>query len=229
MTTWPAPEAMIPMRARLDVVAGPVVVAPTVEDAAVFLAGAAVTTGTVVLRNWDALADDPAAPVLRDLLATFGAYVVRSAEGLTCTSRATSGHLEGITYDLSAAPSLAGIALVLAALADGPSRLAGISQAPRAKETLSALSALGSRAVARPDVIEIEPGSLRPGEWPAHGDPGLAALGAVLGLVVPGIRITGIDPDAPGLRPFRKAWRQAMTADENILPGTTTGTVPYYV
>ncbi len=110
---WPAPAAKVPLRARLDVVPVEVVEAPTVEDAAIFMAGAAVTTGTVVLRNWSTLAHDPTAAVLRDLLASFGTYVVRSAEGLTCTSRSTSGHLDGISYDLSAAPQLGGVALVL--------------------------------------------------------------------------------------------------------------------
>ncbi|MBB2946570.1 5-enolpyruvylshikimate-3-phosphate synthase [Actinoplanes lutulentus] len=229
---WPAPAATMPVRARLDVVAvdstGAVVEAPTVDDAAVFLAGAAVTTGTVVLRNWEALAADPAAGLLRDLLATFGTYVVRSAEGLTCTSRATSGHLDGVDHDLTAAPGLAGIAVVLAALADSPSSLHGVSEAPRVAEVLENVTALGGDATVRAGVVEIVPGPLRAGAWQSHGDPRLGAFGAVLGLVIPGVRIAGLSPDAPGLRPFLKAWRWAMTADENILPGTSTGTVPYY-
>ncbi|BBH68380.1 hypothetical protein ACTI_50650 [Actinoplanes sp. OR16] len=217
MTTWPAPLATMPVRARIDA-------ATTLDEAAVFLAGAAVTTGTVVLRNWDALAEDPAAPVLRDLLATFGAYVVRSAEGLTCTSRSTSGHLNPISYDLSTAPGLAGVACVLAALADGPSRLSGVPQSPRVTEVMDNLTALGGRVTMRSGVVAIVPGPLHAGAWQAHGDPVLGALGAVLGLVVPGVSIVG-SPSRPA---FLEAWRRAMAADENILPGTSAGTVPYY-
>nr|WP_269809809.1 hypothetical protein [Kineosporia rhizophila] len=225
---WPAPAAKVPLRARLDVVPVEVVEAPTVQDAAVFMAGAAVTTGTVVLRNWSALADDPAAPVLRDLLASFGTYVVRSAEGLTCTSRSTSGHLEGISYDLAGAPGLAGVALVLAALADSPSQFTGLAEATRVEQVAANLTRLGANCHVQADVVTIVPKELHGGLWNSAADPVIAALGAVVALVVPDVHITGLSPEAPALQPFLRVWDRAMTADENILPGTSSGAVPYY-
>jgi 3-phosphoshikimate 1-carboxyvinyltransferase len=236
-SSWPTPNADLPLRARLEVVhvdaAASVIDAPTVADAALFLAGAAITTGTVVLRNWGVLAGEPSAPVLRDLLATFGTYVVRTAEGLTCTSRSTSGHLDGIAYDLGAAPDLAGIALVLAAVADDLSCLRGVASAPGSAAVRANLDALGAQISDGPDgSVLVTPVPLRAGVWPSDGDAGLAALGAVVGLVVPGLVVTdadGVDwAHAPGFQPFLRAWRRAMSADEHILPGTSAGTVPYY-
>jgi 3-phosphoshikimate 1-carboxyvinyltransferase len=203
--------------------------APTIADAAVFLAAAAVTTGTVVIRNWDAIASSPSAPILRDALASMGTYVVRSAEGLTCTSRSTSGHLSGISLDLQGHPDLIAPMIVLAALADEPSELHGLAaHAQYAEQLLIELRGLGGLAEWDGATAVIHPQPLHGGLWDGAGVPAAAALGAVLALIVPNIRVGGLELDSDEGRAFLTAWRGALAADEHILPGATRGTVPFY-
>lgn len=237
-TVWEAPLATIPVRATVTVPhlgdkEDVAVFAPTVADAAVFLAAAAVTTGTVVIRNWEQIASEPSATPLREALATMGTYVVRSAEGLTCTSRSTSGHLTGITLDLAAHRDLIAPMLVLAALADDPSELRGLSgHRAYVRALLGELQGLGALVDGDVDsdgaTVRIFPQPLHGGEWRGAGEPAAAALGAVLALVVPNMRVSGLALDGAEGRRFLGEWRAAMAADEHILPGATRGSVPFY-
>lgn len=234
---WEAPLAAIPVRATVTVPhlgadaddAGVGVYAPTVADAAVFLAAAAVTTGTVVIRNWDAIAGEPSATPLREALGSMGTYVVRSAEGLTCTSRSTSGHLSGIAVDLAVHRDLIAPLLVLTALADDPSELRGLADhAAYVEELLAELQGLGALVDWDGDVARVFPQPLHGGEWSGAGEPAAAALGAVLALLIPHMRVSGLALDGTDGRRFLDEWRSAMAADEHILPGATRGTVPFY-
>lgn len=234
-TVWEAPLAAIPVRATVTVPAlrtpddDVAVFAPSVADAAVFIAAAAVTTGTVVVRNWDDIAHEPSATVLREALATMGTYVVRSAEGLTCTSRSTSGHLSGITIDLGAHRDLIAPLLVLATLADEPSTIEGLSSYANYVELLLAeLQSLGALIDWDGATARIFPQPLHGGQWSGAGEAPAAALGAVLALVVPHVSVSGITVDSDAGRRFLSEWADALTADEHILPGSTRGTVPYY-
>lgn len=231
---WEAPLAAIPVRATVTVphLGGEEdveVFAPTVADAAVFLAAAAVTTGTVVIRNWDQIASEPSATPLREALATMGTYVVRSAEGLTCTSRSTSGHLSGISLNLAEHRDLIAPMLVLAALADDPSELRGLAgHRAYVRELLGELQGLGALVDGDGDTVRVFPQPLHGGAWRGAGEPAAAALGAVLALLVPSMRVSGLSLDGAEGRRFLDEWRSAMAADEHILPGATRGTVPFY-
>lgn len=240
---WQAPLAAIPVRATVTVPhlhdpdanrgeAGSdvAVYAPTVADAAVFIAAAAVTTGTVVIRNWDRIAGESSATALREALATMGTYVVRSAEGLTCTSRSTSGHLSAITVDLADHRDLIAPLLVLAALADDPSELTGLAAHRDYVELLLAeLQSLGALIDWDGQMARVFPQPLHGGSWSGAGEPAAAALGAVLALVVPDVSVSGLTVDSDDGRRFLAEWAHALAADEHILPGSTRGTVPYYV
>lgn len=206
------------------------IVAPTVADAAVFLAAAAVTTGTVVIRNWDEIAGAVSAAALREALAAMGTYVVRSAEGLTCTSRSTSGHLTGIDVDLTSHRDLIAPLLVLAALADEPSHLSGLAAHAEFVDVLLAeLHGLGGLVEWDGRSATIHPQPLHGGRWEGAGDAAASALGAVLALVVPDMHVAGIALDTESGQAFLSEWRAALEADEHILPGSTRGTVPFYV
>lgn len=235
---WDAPLATIPLRATVTVPhlgastshANTEVYAPTVADAAVFLSAAAVTTGTVVIRNWDAIAGEPSATPLREALASMGTYVVRSAEGLTCTSRSTSGHLRGIAVDLSGHRDLIAPLLVLTALADDPSELRGLGKhGSYVDRLLAELQGLGALVDWDGETARVFPQPLHGGEWTGAGEPAAAALGAVLALLVPHMRVSGLTLDDASGRRFLDEWHAAMAADEHILPGATRGTVPFYV
>lgn len=234
-TVWDAPPAEIPVRATVTVPhlaegGASHVVAPTVADAAVFLAAAAITTGTVVIRNWDAIAEDTSAAALRDALASMGTYVVRSAEGLTCTSRSTSGHLDGISVDLTGHRDLVAPLFVLASLADHPSELRGLrGHGGYIDELVGELRGLGADVAWDGETARIAPQPLHAGVWRGGGEPAAAALGAVLALVIPGVQVAGLALDGADGRRFLEEWRSAMTADEHILPGSIRGTVPFYL
>ena len=236
---WEAPTAKTPVRATVLVrplshgfnaasVKGEIC-ALTVADAAVFLAAAACTTGTVVIRNWSSIAENPSATILREALASMGAYVVSSKEGLTCTSRSTSGHLSGITIDLADNPDLIAPLLVLSVLADEPSELRGLTAHHKITEPVVAnLNRIGGSIEWNGSTARVFPRPLHGGAWVGAGTAASSALGAVLALVVPGIRVYGVEMDSREGRAFLKEWNSALDADEHILPGATRGTVPYY-
>ncbi len=185
---------------------------------------------TCVIRNWDAIAEDTSAAALRDALASMGTYVVRSAEGLTCTSRSTSGHLDGISVDLTGHRDLVAPLFVLASLADHPSELRGLrGHGGYIDELVGELRALGADVAWDGETARIAPQPLHAGVWRGGGEPAAAALGAVLALVIPGVQVAGLALDGADGRRFLEEWRSAMTADEHILPGSTRGTVPFYL
>ena len=188
-----------------------------------FLAAAAVTTGTVVVRTWPV--GRPGGDRVRAVLADLGTYVVRSADGLTCTSRSTSGELTGVRADLRGIAEVVPVVAVLAALAQGPTRVR-VDDDPRVAAVVAALTAVGGRA--RVDagdvgalVLVIEPVALRGGTWPTAGDAGLALAGAVLGLRTPGTVLDDIGPLTAEVPGFTDLWTRLLWADEHLLPGTS--------
>ncbi|TKV58799.1 hypothetical protein FDO65_14935 [Nakamurella flava] len=221
---WNVPTAEIPVRGR---------VRPTVPDrpfdpyhAAAFLAAASVTTGTVVVQGWprptghgtDGAADDR----IRHLLAGLGVYVVRTAEGLTATSRSTSGDLRGGRFDLTGMPRLVPLALVLAALAEGPSTLIGPARtAPAALAAVEALRTVGGAADWTGDGLLVHPRRLTGALWVAAGDVDVALAGIVLGLTVPGVRLDDLSPVIDAIPAFDDLWLRLLWADEHLLPGTS--------
>lgn len=231
MTRWSAPLALTPVRGRVTVPVARADHPDAVEywadpaDATCFLAAAAVTTGTVLVHNWPRRVGMPdpvsvAADLSRTTLAAMGTYVVRNQEGLTCTSRASSGELVGTQMELGADVRLAPVFAVLAALARSPSRLSGLPLWLAAQLTAN-LRAMGADVHQDGPHLVVRPAALRAGEWRSFDNRFMIMAAAVLGLRVAGVVVddtTALRVQLPG---FLDSWALLMAAETHLLPGTS--------
>ncbi|MDT4913483.1 MAG: 3-phosphoshikimate 1-carboxyvinyltransferase, partial [Pseudonocardiales bacterium] len=182
------------------------VVEPDLSNAAPFLAAALVTGGTIRVPNWPAVTTQAGAALPR-LLAAMGADVAYDDGALTVTG---TGTVSGLDEDLHEVGELAPTLAVIAALADSPSALRGIGhlrghETDRLAALSTELSRLGGDVTEHADGLTITPRPLHGGEWRAYADHRMATAGAVLGLVVDGVRVDDIEcttktlPDFPGM------------------------------
>ena len=213
---WRAPHARIPVRGHLSVPPGPEENLKA-ADAAVFLAAAAVTTGTVLIENWPAAGSEELAA--RNLFADMGLYVVASPDGLTVTSRSTGGNLQGVEADFSAVPDLAPLAAILAALAETPSSLHGVGPV-RAEGIMANLRGVGTTVDFVDSTLRISPAPLSGDCWPNRGDAHLVLAGMVMALKLPGLRVEGMTSAAERIPGFEALWNQVLNANEYLLPGS---------
>ncbi len=225
--SWMTPVARIPVRGRVTALVGMDAMGGVVDpaDAVVFLAAAAVTSGTVLVRNWPGVVGgaDPVS-VTADLarlgLASMGTYLVRTDEGLTCTSRASSGELTGVEVDLTGAQGMGPTFAALAALSTSPSALRGLP-AELGSRLYANLLALGGRATWDGSVLLIEPAELEAGIWRSFGERRMVTAAALLGLRVDGVLVDDISCLRKDLPRFQDTWAYLMAQDAHLLPGTT--------
>jgi 3-phosphoshikimate 1-carboxyvinyltransferase len=190
-----------------------VIVQPDLSNALPFLAAALVTGGTVTIAGWPAVTWQPAAQIL-DLLSGFGAGCTLREDGLTVTG---TGRIRPVTADLGDAGESAPVAAVLAALADGPSRLTGIGHLRRHEtDRLAALAteigALGGDVTELDDGLEIRPRALRATGRPfaSYDDHRLVMAAAVLGLAVPGIEVANAATVGKTFPAFTQLWASML-------------------
>jgi 3-phosphoshikimate 1-carboxyvinyltransferase len=203
---------------RWRVAPGPVravdhTIEPDLSNAAPFLALAAVTGGSVTVRDWPRVTTQ-AGDALRDLLTRAGCAVDLSDSGLTVTGSDT---ITGLDVDLHDVGELTPVVAALCALADGPSYLRGIGHI-RGHETdrLSALAAelhgLGADVTEHPDGLELRPSRLHGGVFHSHADHRMAHAGAVLGAAVDGVLVDDVDATSKTFPGFPQAWASALGA-----------------
>jgi 3-phosphoshikimate 1-carboxyvinyltransferase len=193
-----------------------ITVEPDLSNAVPFLAAALVTGGTVTVPAWPSQTAQPARQILA-LLAGMGAGIHPGQPpggGLTVTG---TGRIHGITADLADCPEAAPVITVLAALACSPSRLTGIAHL-RGQETdrlaalATELNALGADVTELADGLAIRPRPLavscRP--WASYGDHRMVMAAAVLGLVVPGIQVTGAATVGKTFPEFPRLWARML-------------------
>jgi 3-phosphoshikimate 1-carboxyvinyltransferase len=190
-------------------------VEPDLSNATVFLAAAAVTGGQVTVPGWPTRTTQ-AGDAIRPLLAQMGCQVNLHEHGLTVCG---PDRLDGLDADLHDVGELTPTVAVLAALANGPSRLRGIAhlrghETDRLAALATEINALGGDFRETPDGLEIRPRPLRgdPSRpWGAYADHRMATAGAILGLVVPGIAVDDIATTSKTLPEFLASW-SAMLA-----------------
>jgi 3-phosphoshikimate 1-carboxyvinyltransferase len=181
-------------------------VEPDLSNATPFLAAAAVTGGAVTVPGWPSETTQ-AGDLIREVLAQMGCEVTLSADGLTVTGPA---RLSGVDIDLHDAGELTPTVAALAALAGGPSVLRGIAhlrghETDRLAALRTELNGLGGDVTETEDGLAIRPAPLHGGDWHAYADHRMATAGAIIGLMVPGVRVDDIAttaktiPDFPGL------------------------------
>jgi 3-phosphoshikimate 1-carboxyvinyltransferase len=182
-------------------------VEPDLSNAAVFLAAAAVTGGEVTVAGWPERSTQPGVAIL-PVLEQFGATVGPTAGGMAVRGPDT---LRGVDVDLHDVGELTPTIAAVAALATTPSRLRGVAhlrghETDRLAALATELAALGGDVEETDDGLLIRPAPLRAGDrpWRAYADHRMATAGALVGLVVPGVRIDDVAstdktiPDFPG-------------------------------
>jgi 3-phosphoshikimate 1-carboxyvinyltransferase len=186
---------------------------PDLSGAAPFLAAALVTGGEVRVPGWPRGTTQPG-DQLRALLTEMGGSCTLTTEGLRVRG---TGVVHGLTADLSEVSELAMVLAALAAVADSPSRLTGIGHV-RGHETdrLAALtrelSALGADVTELPDGLVIAPRPLHGAPFETYDDHRMAHAAAVLGLVVPGVRLTDVGCTAKTMPDFPALWEAMVGA-----------------
>jgi 3-phosphoshikimate 1-carboxyvinyltransferase len=194
---------------------GAVTVEPDLSNAGPFLAAALVTGGTVTIGDWPRDSLQAAGQIL-DVLTRMGARCDVGATGLTVTG---TGRIRGITADLRDVNELAPVLTAAAAVAESPSVFTGLAHT-RTHETdrLAALAkeinALGGDITELPDGLQIRPRPLRAGAaggpFGSYDDHRMVMAAAVLGLVVPGIRVAGADTVAKTFPDFMDVWASML-------------------
>jgi len=180
---------------------------PDLSNAAPFLALAAVTGGSVTVRDWPADTTQPG-DALRDILTGMGCTVELVDEGLRVTG---PDRLEGVDLDLHDVGELTPVVAALCALAATPSRLRGVAHI-RGHETdrLAALAkelhGLGADVTEQPDGLELRPASLRGGLWHTYADHRMAHAGVVIGAVVADVLVEDVATTGKTFPDFPAVW-----------------------
>ena len=180
---------------------------PDLSNAAPFLALAAVSGGTVTVRDWPERTTQPG-DALRDILTAFGCSVTWSPDGLSVTGPAA---LRGVDLDLHDVGELTPAIAALAALATTPSRLTGIGhirmhETDRLSALANELNGLGGTVTELPDGLVIEPAPLHGGVWHTYADHRMAHAGVIIGAAVDGVEVENIATTSKTFTDFDQAW-----------------------
>ncbi|MGI5125621.1 3-phosphoshikimate 1-carboxyvinyltransferase [Pseudonocardia sp. CA-107938] len=189
-------------------------VEPDLSNAAVFLAAAAITGGSVTVAGWPEESTQPGTEILA-VLAQAGARIEPGPDGMTVHGPDV---LAPIDVDLHDASELTPTVAAVAALADGVSRIRGVGhirghETDRIAALVAELTALGGLAQETPDGLEIHPAPLRAHPerpWQAYADHRMATAGALVGLAVPGVVVDGIDATTKTFPDFPAQWAELV-------------------
>jgi 3-phosphoshikimate 1-carboxyvinyltransferase len=192
---------------------GTVTIEPDVSNAAPFLAAALVTGGRLVLPGWPTVSLQPADQIL-DVFGQLGASCWHDPDGLHIEG---TGRISGIKADLRDMNEIAPVIAAVAALADSPSELTGIGhmrlhESDRLAALATEISALGGDVTELPDGLAVRPRPLGAGARPfdSYHDHRLVMAAAVLGLVVPGLRVRNAETVSKTFPEFRSRWLQML-------------------
>jgi len=186
---------------------------PDLSGAAPFLAAALVTGGAVTVLGWPRSTTQPG-DRLRELLQHMGGQPTLTTEGLVMRG---TGAVHGLDADLAEVGELTPVIAALCALADSPSTLRGIGHI-RTHETdrLAALARelgrLGARVDELPDGLSIRPGPLTGDKFETYDDHRMAHAAAVIGLAVPGVRLTDVACTSKTMPEFPALWSAMVGA-----------------
>lgn len=191
-------------------------VEPDLTSAAVFLAAAAVTRGTVRVPGWPEQTTQGGAAIV-DLLRRAGASVDLVGDSLEVSGTGVLNALGEV--DLHASSELTPVVAALAALAEGETRITGVAHI-RGHETdrLAALTTeLGRIGV---EVEETEDGlvirgrgfrGLKGAVWNSYADHRMAHAGALMGLLVEDLRVDDIACTTKTMADFPGLWQGMLT------------------
>ncbi len=201
---------------RWAVAPGPVtpvdrVIEPDLSNAAPFLALAAVTGGSVTVRDWPAHTTQPG-DELRSILALMGCDVAVVDGGLRVTG---PDRLAGVDLDLHDVGELTPAVAALCALADGPSHLRGVAhirghETDRLAALAAELGALGADVTEHADGLEIRPAPLHGGLWRTYADHRMAHAGVIIGTVVDDVLVENVETTSKTFPDFAGFWSSLL-------------------
>ncbi|MEU9447910.1 3-phosphoshikimate 1-carboxyvinyltransferase [Streptomyces sp. NPDC048277] len=189
-------------------------VEPDLSNAQPFLAAALVTGGRVLIPDWPSRTTQPG-DRLREIFTEMGGSCELTEYGLEFTG---SGRIHGIDVDLGDVGELTpGIAAV-AALADSPSTLRGVShlrlhETDRLAALTKEINELGGDVTETADGLHIRPRPLHGGTFHTYEDHRMATAGAIIGLAVPDVRIENVATTAKTLPDFPDLWTGMLGSD----------------
>jgi 3-phosphoshikimate 1-carboxyvinyltransferase len=203
---------------RWSVAPGPVaardhLVEPDLSNAAPFLALAAVSGGTVTVRDWPRQTTQ-AGDALRGILTALGCSVGHTDAGLRVTG---PERLTGVDLDLHDVGELTPAVAALCALADGPSRLRGVAHI-RMHETdrLAALAAelgrLGADVTELEDGLSFRPAPLHGGVFHTYADHRMAHAAVIAGAAVDGVLVEDVGTTSKTFPDFAGYWSGLLGA-----------------
>lgn len=185
------------------------VIEPDLSNAAPFLALAALTGGTVTVRDWPRRTTQ-AGDALRDLLARMGCRVAFTDAGLAVTGPA-DGRLDGLEADLHDVGELAPAVAALCALARTPSHLTGIAhirghETDRLAALATELTRLGADVTEHADGLTIRPAPLHGGVFHTYADHRMAHAGVIVGAAVDGVLVENVGTTSKTFTDFAPFW-----------------------
>ncbi|WP_395655936.1 3-phosphoshikimate 1-carboxyvinyltransferase [Nocardioides sp.] len=197
---------------RWRVLPGPVravdhLIEPDLSNAAPFLALAAVSGGSVTVRDWPR-STTQAGDALREILTAMGCDVAFVDEGLRVTG---SGTLLGIDVDLHDVGELTPAVAALCALAEAPSHLRGIGhirghETDRLAALATELTGLGSTVTEHADGLSIEPAPLHGGVFHTYADHRMAHAGVIIGAAVEDVLVEDVATTGKTFPDFAELW-----------------------
>ena len=203
---------------RWSVAPGPIAacdltVEPDLSNAAPFVAAAMVTGGTVRVARWPHVTTQ-AGDQLRTLFAAMGGVLSFDGDTLVAHGPAV-GELVGLDADLHEVGELAPVIAAVCALATSPSYLRGIAhlrfhETDRLAALVGELCALGANVYELDDGLAVEPAPLHAATFHTYDDHRLATAAAVLGLVVPGVRVENVATTNKTLPGFVELWHRTL-------------------
>jgi 3-phosphoshikimate 1-carboxyvinyltransferase len=201
---------------RWVVAPGPVkavdhVIEPDLSNAAPFLGLAAVTGGTVTVRDWPRQTTQ-AGDALRGLLEQMGCTVAFGDAGLTVTG---TGEIAGIDVDLHDVGELTPVVAALCALATTPSHLRGIGhirghETDRLAALASELGGLGADVTEHADGLTLRPARMHGGTFHTYADHRMAHAGVVVGAAVDGVAVENVATTSKTFTDFAPFWASLL-------------------
>ena len=180
---------------------------PDLSNAAPFVALAAVTGGSVTVRDWPRETTQ-AGDALREILTAMGCSVAYVDDGLRVNG---PDRLQGVDLDLHEVGELTPVVAVLCALAATPSHLRGIGhirghETDRLAALAKELGGLGAAVTEHPDGLSLDPATLTGGLWHTYADHRMAHAGVVVVAVVDGVLVENVATTAKTFPDFADVW-----------------------
>ena len=182
---------------------------PDLSNAGPFLALAAVTGGSVTVRDWPSETTQ-AGDAWGELLTAMGCEVEHTSDGLRVTGPAP-GTLQGLDVDLHDVGELTPVVAALCALASSPSHLRGVGhirhhETDRLAALARELGGLGADVTEHPDGLSFRPAALHGGLFRTYADHRMAHAGVVVGAAVDDVLVEDVATTAKTFTDFAGAW-----------------------